>query len=179
MNLRASVGLALAFLAGCAPTSRMASFGFPDNSCPIAFDSSLFQKVSDTSLVRAAVHDPDSGGMRCAIALALRPGRHVTVHRVYGSPARPIRRWWALSLPGSDSSAYRAMYEICPAWNSLDSLVSCELAPGARLAMGPGQSASCTGQTGYPVSDSLQVFLANPSRDLDTARCRYGRMEWR
>lgn len=179
MNLRASIGLAVAFLAGCAPTSLLTKPAPADNHCPIIYDTSLFQRISDSSPARAAIHVPDSGGLRCAVTLALRPGRQATVHRVFGGGARPIRRWWSLTLPGSDSSAYRRMYEICPAWNSLDSLVSCALAPGAHLALGPGQSASCGNLSGYPLSDSLQVFLADPARDLDTARCRFGRMEWR
>lgn len=179
MSFRKALCLAATILAGCAANHHETGSVHAPEVCPASFDGSRFEIVTDSSLTKGSVGLPEAGGVRCATVLALKAGQTATVHRVYGSGARPYRRWWTFSLPGTDSSAYRKQYGICPAWNSLDSLVTCELAPGTRIALGPGQSVRCGTDPTYPASDSLQVFLANPSRDLDSTRCTFRRMEWK
>jgi len=137
-----------------------------------------FERVRDSALERSAVRVPDSGGVRCAEVFQVKPGAEVRLHRAFGGKGWRFGRWWTLHRPGSDSTSYREGYEICRAWNSLDSLASCPVKPGTRLAIGPGQSAVCGSEPGYGASDSLQIFLADPRRDLDTANCRFEPLVW-
>lgn len=173
------VFFALALLSGCASTVP-APPASTSGACfaPSRIDTSVFEKVDDSALLRSAVRLPDSGGVRCAGVFQLKAGRTATAHRVYGGKGWRFGRWWTFSRPGSDSAAYRSAYEICRAWNALDSIAVCALKPGARFAIGPGQSAVCGTDPAYGTSDSLQSFFANPQTDLDIASCRFEPLTW-
>lgn len=177
----ASVLLAtLALLSGCA--SLFSSTTSPDSSgqcfAPSRIDTSTFERVGDSALERSATRLPDSGGVRCAQAYQLKAGKTASVYRVYGGKGWRLGRWWTFTRPSGDSTMYRKDYEICRAWNSLDSIAVCALKAGTRFAIGPGQSAVCGNDPGYGTSDSLQTFLANPQTDLDIASCRFEPMVW-
>lgn len=180
MKFQASSLLALAVLSGCA--SLFSSTAGPDGSgqcfAPSRINTSTFARVGDSALERSAIRLPDSGGVRCAQAYRLKEGKTASVYRVYGGKGWRLGRWWTFSRPGSDSISYRRDYEICRAWNALDSIAVCALKEGTRFAIGPGQSAVCGNDPGYGVSDSLQVFFANPQADLDVTNCRFEPMGW-
>jgi len=172
--------VALASLYGCAPGLSTAEKAPALRGClePRAVDTALFELVEDSTLVRAAVRLPDSGGVRCAVVYQLKSGKSASAYRVYGGKGWRFGRWWTMNRPGPDSTTYRNSYEICRAWNALDSLAICTLKPGTRFAIGPGQSAVCGTDPGYGVSDFLQAFFANPQSDLDIGNCRFGAMRW-
>lgn len=173
--------LAFAVLSGCASTispssSSMAATGRCFASSRI--DTSVFEPVDDSALLRSAVRLPDSGGVRCAEVYRLKVGKSASATRVYGGKGWRFGRWWTFGRPGTDSTVYRQSYEICRAWNALDSIATCALKAGTRFAIGPGQSAVCGNDPGYDASDSLQVFFANPQVDLDVTNCRFETMTW-
>lgn len=169
-----------ALLSGCASLFSSTTGEDASGQCfaPSRIDASTFDRVADSALERSAIRQPDSGGVRCALAYQLKTGKTATVYRVYGGKGWRFGRWWTFSRPSGDSTMYRKDYEICRAWNSLDSLAVCALKVGSRFAIGPGQSAVCGNDPGYGTSDSLQVFFANPRDDLDTANCRFEPMSW-
>lgn len=173
--------LATALLAGCSSTLTASAPTDISTPCfdPSRVDTSLFEGVDDPPLQAQAIRAPDRGGARCASTFRLKPGRRAASSRVFGGSAWRYGPWWAIGPTGADSSAYRAAYGICPAWNGLDSLLSCPLAEGARFAIGPGQRARCNDSISYGTSDSLQVFFAHPQTDLDTSRCVASRAPWR
>lgn len=173
--------LAMVVLAGCSSHPTSSAIPDPSGTCFDAHrvDTSIFEPVDDSGLRARAVRLPDSGGVRCATVYRLKDGRGASLHRVFGGGAWRYGRWWTFPRPGSDSTAYRSAYEICRGWNRLDSLLTCDLKPGTHLAIGPGQSAWCASGPCYGTSDSLQVFLANPTIDLDTSRCTVAPMIWR
>ena len=175
-----AVFAALAAMTGCAARSPGFLQAAPSGGCllPHVLDTAVFEPVVDSALVARAARVRDSGGVRCASVFRLKPGKQTTVYRVYGGAGWRFGRWWTFSRPGSDSTAYREAFEICRGWNNLDSLAACEVRPSARFAIGPGQSAWCGSDPSYGVSDSLQVFFANPQQDLDTSRCTHRRMAW-
>ena len=177
----ASVLLAtVVLLSGCA--SLFSSTTSPDGSglcfVPSRIDTSTFERVGDSALERSATRLPDSGGVRCAQAYRLKAGKTASVYRVYGGKGWRFGRWWTFTRPSGDSTMYRKDYEICRAWNSLDSIAVCALKAGTRFAIGPGQSAVCGNDPGYGTSDSLQTFFANPQTDLDIASCRFEPLVW-
>ncbi|HQF54193.1 MAG TPA: hypothetical protein PK208_03655 [Fibrobacteria bacterium] len=169
-----------ALISGCASLFSSTTGADASGQCfaPSRIEASTFERVADSALEQFATRLPDSGGVRCALAYQLKAGKTATVYRVYGGKGWRFGRWWSFAPPSSDSLSYRKDYEICRAWNSLDSLAICALKVGSRFAIGPGQSAVCGNDPGYGTSDSLQVFFANPRDDLDTANCRFAPLTW-
>lgn len=49
-------------------------------------------------------------------------------------------------------------------WSNLDVMSSCTVKVGARIVIGPGQSATCEGGAAYPQSAVNQVFIPNDTR---------------
>ncbi|EDM74968.1 hypothetical protein PPSIR1_18957 [Plesiocystis pacifica SIR-1] len=86
------------------------------------------------------------------------------------SPAGPIGSWWSLSKPSGDKRAYADAVGICPAWNDLSMVMTCTLAAGSVVLVGPTQSASCAGTSScepppegwsedLPATRSPQLFI--------------------
>lgn len=90
----------------------------------------------------------------------------VTVYRVFSASwkasklAGPTGAFWTLERPTGTAANYRATYEICKEWNDLDMLNECKIELGAKVVLGPGQSATCDkSDASYPRSAANQVVL--------------------
>jgi hypothetical protein len=88
----------------------------------------------------------------------------VSVYRLYdGVNARERGRWWAFNPPEGSLELYRVAYEICPEWNTFTQAIVCQLPKDMLIAVGPGQSATCTtGASCLPHSPANQVFIPTP-----------------
>jgi hypothetical protein len=59
----------------------------------------------------------------------------------------------------------RSSAEVPACLGAIDPMPSCTVEVGARIVVGPGQSAACDGGTAYAQSAAVnQVFIANDSR---------------
>ncbi len=124
------------------------------------------REVDDAALLKQAVADPGKGGL-CAgkVFEAVRP---VTVFRVWNRAKveTALGRWWSFAKPQGPVDAYRRANAICPEWSELNYANECHLKVGARVVVGPGQSADCKG-TPYDRSATNQVFVPNDTRDAN------------
>ncbi len=89
----------------------------------------------------------------------------VTVYRVFSSTyetskkAKPAGAYWTLDRPSGSKDKYRTDYGICAEWNDLDKLNTCTVNVGAKVVIGPGQSAECENNVTYPQSPVEQVLI--------------------
>jgi hypothetical protein len=90
----------------------------------------------------------------------------VTVYRVWNSAKdyTLLGGWWSFAAPKGPVAGYRADNAICPEWSDLNVVSSCHLKVGAKVVVGPGQSAACDHDLTYPKSATNQVFIPNDSR---------------
>ncbi|MBK9579081.1 MAG: hypothetical protein IPK50_19645 [Fibrobacterota bacterium] len=172
------IGIALALMAlltGCpSDTAGNNPVDASPNPTPASrLDTSIFERLNDTAFVDSAEFGAGKGGVHDAAAYRVKAGKTATVYRVFDKYA--FGRWWALSRPSGSKQNYRDAFAICPEWNALDSLMTCTLPEGARLVVGPGESAGCTAG-GFPRSDSLQAFI-NSSATV-TRNCQSTPLAW-
>jgi len=105
----------------------------------------------------------------------------VTVYRLWNStnPQSRLGRWWGLARPEGSVSGYRRDSAVCYQWSPLDRLTACTLQPGARLVVGPGQSAECSQYLTYPASPALQVYIDDASAAVAGCRDYEAYFDWR
>jgi hypothetical protein len=120
-------------------------------------------EVDDPDLLRSAVGAPGRGGL-CSgkVFVAVAP---VPLYRVWegAGPDSALGRWWTLTEPEGPRDAYRAANAICREWSALDRVSRCVLKTGARVVIGPGQSAQCN--AGLLAQSAVnQVYVPNDSR---------------
>ena len=89
----------------------------------------------------------------------------VTVYRVWNQAKSytEFGKWWSLGKPMGTVASYREENAICPEWSELNQLTRCTVKLGARIVVGPGQSASCMAMV-YDKSPVNQVYMANDTR---------------
>lgn len=129
-----------------------------------------FDPVDDPELLKGALGDPGKGGLCKAAVYQLKPGAQVDVYRVWNSTYQKSEngRWWAFSRPQGSITTFRENYEICIEWSPLDRLRKCRLTAGTRVAVGPGQSASCPqSRVEYGVSAAQQVYLEDAAQHVE------------
>lgn len=109
----------------------------------------------------------------------------VTVYRAFTAKfettkkAGPTGAYWTFQKPTGNQDAYRTTYEICAEWNDLDMLNECQIDVGARVVLGPGQSADCDGGTRYPPSAANQVLIVRGSDGkVPVSGCKQSPMAW-
>ena len=124
------------------------------------------REVSDASFQASPPLGVTDQGRLCQgkVYEVISPG--VTLWRVWTRSKSDSEKgqWWSFTRPRGPRSRYRRRYAICPEWNELDMVSSCRLKIGARIAVGPGQSAKCA-TTRYPKSAANQVFVPNDARN--------------
>lgn len=122
------------------------------------------KEVKDATFQATPPLDKTDAGKLCK-AKVFEVVSPVTVWRVWNKSKAYTEKgqWWSFSRPKGPVSQYRHDNEICPEWSDLDMLTSCKLKVGARIAVGPGQSAKCLSVT-YPKSAVNQVFVPNDGR---------------
>jgi hypothetical protein len=120
--------------------------------------------ADDDALYKQALGQPGKGSLCTGqVFEVLRP---VKVYRVWTKEKSHTKlgRWWSFSRPRGPVSEYRRANAICAEWSDLDVVSECTLKAGARVVVGPGQSALCKAES-YPVSETNQVFVPNDTRD--------------
>lgn len=169
----------LAPLAACATTAATAATGTTTAAAAtqgsaaaerehILWSVAGAEPVEDPELLARALRAPGQGGLTQGLAFRTTVAR--TVYRIVRRNAQnEPGAWWTLEPPTGTRDAYRAQFGICVEWNTLEVLERCTLEPGAHVIAGPGQSATCTGGPSYPVSPSIQWYVANRAPE-DRAR---------
>ena len=128
------------------------------------------------------VKPADKGGVsRADIVVATQP---VRVYRAYSSgtfecgtdkPAAEFGSWWSPVELASPKAGYAASNAICPAWNDLSMVLSCTLAVGTVVLIGPTQSVECSGTAScspppegwdapLPATESPQLYINSYGR---------------
>jgi hypothetical protein len=110
----------------------------------------------------------------------------VTVYRAFSASyktsklAGPTGAFWTLDRPSGTAARYRNVYEICKEWNDLDMLNECTIEVGARVVLGPGQSATCDkSDTSYPRSAANQVVLVKKADgSMPVVDCKESAQKW-
>jgi len=122
-------------------------------------------ETPDEALLKQALGDPGKGKL-CA-GKVFTAVRAVTVYRVWNKakPYTQLGSWWSLAKPAGPVDRYRADNAICPEWSELDTVSECKLKVGAKVVVGPGQSAACDKGLTFPPSATNQVFVPNETRD--------------
>jgi len=122
------------------------------------------KEVQDRALLEQALGEPGKG--KLCTAKVFEVVRPVTVYRVWNQARHEtaMGRWWSFHLPKGPVAAYRAANAVCPEWSELTIMIECKLKVGARVVVGPGQSADCARGVSYPQSATNQVFMLNDTR---------------
>lgn len=126
----------------------------------------FFAPVDDDALLRLAIRGPGQGYL--SDGAVWRVKKAVLVYRLYdGVRADKFGRSWTLEEPTNHLMEYRNTYAICPAWNTFRYEVVCTLKVGARVVIGPTQSAKCEeDRMFFPATPAQQVFIPEPDSDL-------------
>ena len=124
-------------------------------------------EVSDDALLMQAVKPSAEGGLCTGKVFQVSPALStpIKVYRVWDKtrPYTAYGRWWSFDRPLGPRYEYRLANDICPKWSPLDQMSVCELRPGAKIVVGPGQSARCPSGAFYPPSAVNQVYIPNDS----------------
>jgi hypothetical protein len=134
-------------------------------ACPGAIEVPAGLKPArDSALYKQAVDEPGAGGL--CTAQVFEVTQPVAVYRVWNKAKdyTLLGRWWSFAKPVGPVEAYRKDNAICPEWSQLDVVSTCTLKVGAKIVVGPGQSAGCKDGT-YPASATNQVFVPNETKD--------------
>jgi hypothetical protein len=110
----------------------------------------------------------------------------VTVYRIFSASwkdsklAGPKGAFWTLDRPTGTAASYRNVYEICKEWNDLDMINECKIEVGAKVVLGPGQSATCDkSDTSYPRSAANQVVLVKKADgSVPVVDCKESAQKW-
>lgn len=110
----------------------------------------------------------------------------VTVYRVFSASwktsklAGPTGAYWTLEKPSGTAAQYRTTYEICQEWNDLDMLNECKIEKGAKVILGPGQSATCEKSGGsFPGNAANQVVLVKKADgSVPVTNCKESAQKW-
>ena len=121
-------------------------------------------EVNAPALLQSAIGAPGAGGL-CSgkVFEVVAP---VPVFRVWAAAGvdSAFGRWWSLTEPEGPRKAYRAANGICREWSTLDRASRCLLKAGARVVIGPGQSAQCN--AGLLAQSAVnQVYVPNDTRN--------------
>lgn len=121
-------------------------------------------EIADDELLRSALGAPAKGAL-CAGKVFIAE-KEVTVYRVWDSAKSYTLygRWWSFSAPTGPRDKYQVDNDICPEWSPLNTVSSCTVKIGAKIVVGPGQSAQCAERL-LPASAVNQVYIANDSRN--------------
>ena len=110
----------------------------------------------------------------------------VTVYRVFSASwktsklAGPSGAYWTLEKPSGTAAQYRTTYEICQEWNDLDMLNECKIEKGAKVILGPGQSATCEKSGGsFPGNAANQlVIVKKADGSVPVTNCKESAQKW-
>ncbi len=120
--------------------------------------------VKDPALLENAVGS--SGNGKLCKGQVYEAVEEVVVYRVWNSEKSYTKygRWWSFEQPVGPKAKYRKANGICPSWSELDVMSRCDIKVGAKIVVGPGQSAQCKDFI-YAKSATNQVYIDNDSRN--------------
>jgi hypothetical protein len=151
--------------------------GLSFSACPGSVElppevAGQFEPVADDALLSSAKGAPNAGALCDGKVYAAGKKIDVTLYRAWNStnPGSRMCKWWAFIRPDGKVAQYRADYEICYQWSPLDKLTHCRIKAGARIVVGPGQSASCSQYLTYPASAAKQVYIDDASSALSDCK---------
>jgi hypothetical protein len=128
------------------------------------------EEVHDEALLMRALGEPGNGKLCTGKVFAA--AKPVSVYRVWdgAKTSTQLGSWWSFSKPAGPRETYRSANAICPEGSKLDVFSECHLKVGARVVVGPGQSAECEDSATshkwtVPASAMNQVFIPNETRD--------------
>jgi hypothetical protein len=130
-------------------------------------------EVTDNELLEKAVRPINIGGI--CTGKVYQANKPVTVYRVWNkeNAGSEIGRWWTFKPPTGTRENYRKDYDICKSWNALNRMTSCTIKIGAKIVVGPGQSAYCKKSgTIYPQSPFNQVYIDNDRGEPLVENCK-------
>lgn len=169
------VMLAAMALAACVQAPLQSNGGVTPQAGATACTGSIvvpygLVEVSDPNLLKTVLQPSGKGGL-CE-AKVLQVQQPLTVYRVWdnSNPNSQFGRWWSFTPPAGPVSTYRSDNAICPQWSALNEVTQCRLKVGAKIAVGPGQSAQCPNGDVYPQSPANQVFVPNDTRDSNNIK---------
>ena len=121
-------------------------------------------EVLDEALLQQVLK-PSGEGELCA-GKVFKAEQAVTVYRVWDSTKAYTLYggWWSLNQPQGPKNKYRKENDICPEWSELNQMSQCQLTVGAKVVIGPGQSADCE-EIYHKKSPVNQVYIPNDSRN--------------
>lgn len=158
------VFLVLVLISGCTGVSTR-PVGIDGSPCAgtVIDPPAGLTEITDTELLQSALGSTGQG--KLCIGKVFIVKTPVTVYRVWDSSKSytAFGRWWSLSYPQGSRDDYRKINVICPDWSALDRMSICFLKIGAKVVIGPGQSAQCPDGI-YPQSSANQVYVPNDSR---------------
>ena len=173
-------------LAGC--TSYPIEKGNQINGLPCAGNADLpetfagkFEAVEDPDLLNQALGSPNQGKLCHGQVYQSKENARITLFRAWNStnPNSKFGKWWAFQEPAGKVSTYRSEYEICYQWSPLDMLVTCTLKPQTKVVVGTGQSAVCSEYLTYPVSETKQIYIADPTQSVSDCKVSSGEFNWK
>ncbi len=107
------------------------------------------------------------GGLKChetVIATST-----VKLYRYWDGPsAQRLGKYWTEGVASSLTEARKTL-AVCPKWNVMTMLTTCDLPPGKQVVRGPGQTASCPGLAAggaWLPGGPQQVFVLDPAATL-------------
>lgn len=164
----APLALSSLFLSACGGGEPMVEYSPLDGEACVGSIESMpagLSPVEDAALLQEALGKTGEGKLCAGRVFTASQAGSVTVYRVWNSAKSytEFGKWWSLSKPTGTVASYREENAICPEWSELNQLTRCTLKAGAKVVIGPGQSASCMTLT-YGKSAVNQVYMANDTR---------------
>ena len=143
--------------------------------------ASKFEKVEDKLFLGKALGKPNKGKLCQGQVYKSKEDSSITIFRAWNSTNSnsKLGKWWAFQKPTGEISKYRSEYEICYQWSPLDKLVSCTLKPEVTVVVGTGQSADCSDDLTYKVSDKQQIYIDDASMSLINCTTLSGEFSWK
>ncbi|MBB1487772.1 hypothetical protein [Oceanospirillum sediminis] len=162
--------LAVTLISGCASVNdspEISAIGYTKGDiCTGQIDNipDGLTPVSDPALLAEASGEPGKG--KLCTGQVFEATQPVRVYRVWNSEKDYTKygRWWSFEQPVGPKDKYRKDNGICPSWSSLDVMTHCDIKVGARVVVGPGQSARCKKFT-FDQSAVNQVYISNDTRE--------------
>ena len=118
-------------------------------------------KTTDNELLTLAIGVPTKGSLCKGQVFSTE--KEVTVFRVWDklNPIPLYGNWWSFLSPIGPREKYQVDNIICPEWNALNKMSSCTIKVGAKIVVGPGQSAKCSDGGLLPSTAVNQIYIPN------------------
>ena len=148
-----------------------------NNQCPGNVDlpaelANQFEAVTDDALLNSTISAANAGNLCQGRVYQAKTNVKVTLYRAWNTtnPNSRLGHWWAFTKPTGKTAQYRTDYEICYQFSPLDKLSQCQLAAGAKIVVGTGQSVKCSDYLTYPAAAAKQVYIQDAGSVLNSCQ---------